>query len=40
MDRVVLFSGDGDFYTSLRYVRSTLLKEIWVVGSVPHECFP
>ncbi|KAE9154804.1 hypothetical protein PF006_g1158 [Phytophthora fragariae] len=32
MDRVVLFSGDGDFYTSLRYVRSALRKEIWVVG--------
>ncbi|EGZ28411.1 hypothetical protein PHYSODRAFT_471224 [Phytophthora sojae] len=32
IDRVVLLSGDGDFYTSLGFVRNALRKEVWVVG--------
>ncbi|KAF4043862.1 NYN domain-containing protein [Phytophthora infestans] len=32
IERVILVSGDGDFYTSLRYVRNELAREVWVVG--------
>ncbi|KUF75781.1 hypothetical protein AM587_10015881 [Phytophthora nicotianae] len=32
IERVVLLSGDGDFYTSLGLVRNALQREVWVVG--------
>ncbi|KAH7476252.1 uncharacterized protein KRP23_6941 [Phytophthora ramorum] len=32
IDRLIVFSGDGDFHTSLGYVRNALRKEVWVVG--------
>ncbi|KAG3119697.1 hypothetical protein PI125_g1803 [Phytophthora idaei] len=32
IERVILLSGDGDFYTSLGYVRNVLEREVWVVG--------
>lgn len=38
IDRVVLLSGDGDFYTSLGFVRNALRKEVWVVGRYYVSC--
>ncbi|KAL4169745.1 hypothetical protein KRP22_010660 [Phytophthora ramorum] len=32
IDRVILLSGDGDFHSSLGFVRNELRKEPWVVS--------
>ena len=33
-DRVVLFTGDGDYHDTLDHLRNIMRKEIWIIGRI------